>query len=321
MNHITSTANLHMSVMTEEVIRYLAPARGGSHLELGASTGGHFLEICRLLGSEGLAVAVDLDVEALSIAKKRIESEGVDCKVAYIEGDYADLKELLHSASISTRKFDTVLLDAGMSGYQLSSGRGFSYTTNSRLDMRYGGEKIVDAEFIINNASLDELVKIFSELGDVYEAKRVAEAVVEKRAMSPIKTTHELVKAISLIYPEKMPYGKRKRKLGQVFMALREAVNDGVRSFEIGLNNAIEYLETDGRLAILTFAGHENTIVKNATRMYRSAGLKNPDWALKRITPGAVKPTRNEIKRNPAAHSAMLRVFCKTSIRVEEVKE
>jgi 16S rRNA (cytosine1402-N4)-methyltransferase len=320
MNRVSINSTLHISVMMEEVVRYLAPVRGGVHLELGASTGGHLLEISRLLGSEGLAVAVDSDVEALLIAQKRIDSEGIDCRIAYLAGNYADLPELLSSASLISVKFDTVLLDAGMSGYQLSSTRGFSYSSDSRLDMRYDSRKQVDAEYIVNNSNLDELIAVFSEFGDVHEAPRVADAIIQRRNEAPIRTTHALVDAISIVYPEKMPYGKRMRKLGQVFMALREAVNNGLHSLEEGLNHAISFMNVDGKLAILTFAGHENLIVKKVTRKYRSTGPDNSDWFLKCITAGAVKPRYEEIKRNPAAHSAMLRVFTKLPKRVKEVQ-
>lgn len=300
----------HKSVMTAEVLEHLSPKPYGMHIELGVSTGGHLLEIARRLGSGGFAVAVDLDSDAIAIAKARIKEAGIACKIDFIHGNYADLPALLHPLGIGPGCFDTALLDAGMSGYQLAAGRGFSYADDSPLDMRFdatGGETA--AEFL-RDASEDEIAFVLEKYGDLREAAKVAEAICDFREKLHIETAGDLKNAVSAIWPEKMPFGKRMRKLGQLFMAVREYVNGGVEGLKGGIENAIAYLKADGgRLALLTFSGGENLLVKEIVRKYRKCGEGNPDWILKRISKGALKPSKNEVVVNPAAHSAMLRVF------------
>lgn len=307
--------------MLGEVLEYLSLQPGGRHLECGVATGGHLVAICRRLGASGFAVGIDLDEDALSIARQRIEDASTGCKVELRCGDYAEMESILTPLGVEHGSFETALLDAGMSGFQLALDRGFSYSIDSRLDMRYGKNRKVDAEYIVNQSDAAELTRIFAEFGDLGEAARIADAIVDARNRAPICTTTELVNAISEIYPARMPHGKRMRKLGQVFMALREAVNDGLRGLRLGVTNTISYLKNDGgRFAILTFAGHENVIVRGVARGYRKPGVENPDWILRRLTQGALKPTRAEVASNPAAHSAMLRVFEKRLVCGKEAK-
>jgi len=185
--------------------------------------------------------------------------------------------------------------------------------------MKYGKQQSTDAECIVNNCDVVELARIFEEYGDLPEARRVAQAIVEFRKDMLICTSTQLVEALSVVFPSRMPHGKRMRRLGQVFMALREAVNDGKSGLRFGLDRAIRYLKNDGgRLAVLTFAGHENVIVRTVAGEYRKPGANNPDWILKRITKGALKPTKRETELNPAAHSAMLRVYEKRQTGAKE---
>ncbi len=300
----------HKSVMTAEVLEHLSPKPYGLHLELGVSTGGHLLEIAGRLGSGGFAAAVDLDSDAIAIAKARIKEAGIACKIEFIHGNYADLPVLLAPFGIEPGSFDTALLDAGMSGYQLAAGRGFSYADDSPLDMRFdatGGETA--AEFL-RDAGEDEIATVLEMYGYLRETAKVAGAICDFRMDKPIETAGDLVKAVSAIWPEKMPFGKRMRKLGQLFMAIREHVNEGAKGLRGGIENAIAFLNPDGgRLAVLTFSGGENLLVKDIARKYRISGEGNPDWVLKRISRGALKPSRDEVVVNPAAHSAMLRVY------------
>jgi len=312
--------SLHESVMVNEVLENLDIGEGGKHLECGVSTGGHLLEIASRLGANGFALAIDLDEDALSIARKRLEDKGISCKIEFICGNYADLPVHLSQKGIEPGFFDTALLDAGVSGFQLKGDRGFSYSRDLPLDMRYGKAQKVTAESILNGADVGELRRIFAEYGDLHDAAKVAWAIYTARQHTPLATTGDLVKALQDVYPERMPHGKRMRRLGQVFMAVREAVNEGQRSLEGGIDNSIQYLRKDeGRFALLTFSGNENLIMKRIAARYRRPGKFNPDWILKKVTNRAVKPTRDEVRRNPASHSAMLRVFKKLPVSKVEV--
>ena len=299
----------HVEVLAEEVIAFLEPKPGGCHLELGVSTGGHFLRICRMLGPGGFALGVDLDGTAIALAVKRLAEAGIECRVELVKGDYGQLRRLLHEKGIFPGTFATCLLDAGISGFQLKGGRGFSYLTDEFLDMRYDSESGSTAAELLSHCERDELARVFTELGDLKEGAKVADAVTQARIAAPIQTSFQLVNAVSGIWPEKMPQGKRMRKLGQLFMAIRETVNPGNKSLTEGAAAAAHFLRDKGRLAVLTFSGDENLAIKAAVHGLRRPGPQNPDWILKQISGGAVRPSRREVIANPAAHSAMLRVF------------
>lgn len=312
--------SLHVSVMIAEVLEHLCPMPGGMHLELGVSTGGHLLEIAARLGEGGFAVAVDLDADAVAIANARLKDAGIGCKVEFLHGNYADLPRLLSPLGARPGSFDTALLDAGMSGYQLAAGRGFSYADDSPLDMRYGATGEWTAAELLSDAGEAELAEILTRYGDLPDAAKAARAICEFRESAAISTSKDLLDAVSSVWPAKMPHGKRMRRLGQLYMALREAVNDGNEGLRGGIENAIAYLKADGgRFALLTFSGGENVIAKEIARKYRKCGEGNPDWILKRITRGALRPSFGEVKANPAAHSAMLRVFEKRRASKVEV--
>jgi len=310
---------LHASVMVEEVVRYLDPKPGGKHLELGVSTGGHLLRVCKLISPGGFAVAVDLDGQAIEIARRRIEETLTECRVVFLQGDYGELPALLSPAGIPEDFFNSCVLDAGMSGFQLEGGRGFSYKRDQELDMRFDPGMKLTAKELVNGASVEELSRILAEVGDIPEAAKVAAAIAKARAIRPINTTFELIEAVSEIWPEKMPYGKRMRRLGQLFMALRDIVNPGAKGLRGGIEHAVKYLSKNkGRFALLTFSGGENRVAKSVLNAYRRPGESNSDWVVKEITPGAVRPSRQEVKANPAAHSAMLRVFERRAVAQEK---
>ncbi len=191
---------------------------------------------------------------------------------------------------------DAILFDLGMSSLQLDDpDRGLSFQADAPLDMRFSQASDTTASEIVNRWSERELAEIFLRYGDLYDAKRFAQAIVSTRRKQPIETTHELVNLLGL----KNPGVKAK-----LFQALRIATNDEVGRLERAIPQAVSLLKPGGRVAIITFHSLEDRIVKN---QFRSNHL------LKLVTKKPIVPTEEEIKENSRSRSAKLRVAEKLS--------
>ena len=228
-------------------------------------------------------------------------------------GNFSDLADWIEPESC-----DGVLLDLGVSSPQLDwVERGFSFQQSGPLDMRMDTRQPLTAERLVNEASVDELIRIFRDLGEEPEARRLALAIEDERRLRRFEATRQLAEFIEKISRRR---GKRLHPATGVFRALRMAVNDELGSLRRGLEAALTILKARGRLAVITFHSGEDRLVKafgrELSRDYTLAGkvdvpeLRQPAAAkLKWVQRKAIRPGTEELASNPRARSAQLRVL------------
>jgi len=212
-----------------------------------------------------------------------------------VNDSYVNLAETVRKQRF--KPVSGILFDLGFSSWHLEeSGRGFSFEKNEPLDMRYNPENPLTAEKIVNNWSEREIEKILREYGEERFTKRIAREIIQERKIKPIKTTFQLVETIKKSTPI-WYHHRRIHPATRTFQALRIAVNDELNNLKKALPQAVEILEKDGRLAVISFHSLEDRIVKNFFR-------EN----LKILTKKPIRPSLEEIEINPRSRSAKLRV-------------
>lgn len=305
----------HIPVLLEETIEGLDIKENGIYVDCTLGGGGHSLEILKKLGPEGKLVAIDQDEDALIEGQKRLE-EYKD-KIYFVKSNFAYLESILDSLGID--KVDGVLMDIGVSSYQLDEGeRGFSYHQNAALDMRMDKSQELTAKYVVNNYSREELENILWNYGEEKWGKRIAEFILEERAEKEIESTFELVDIIKKAIPKKIRMeGKHPAK--RVFQALRIEVNKELDVLESTLGIAVDRLKLDGRLAIITFHSIEDRIVKTRFIELAKGCTCPPEFPIcvcdktqeiKIITRRPITASKEELEKNTRARSAKLRI-CK----------
>lgn len=303
----------HISVLYNETIDALKVKEGGIYVDGTLGGGGHSLGILQSAHNVRL-IGVDQDAEAIEAAKKRLSAyEG---SVTYVNRNFKDVKSILNELNID--KIDGAVLDLGVSSYQLDNAeRGFSYMHNSRLDMRMNRNDTKSAYEVVNEYSKEELTKIFYDYGEEKWSARIAQFIVDKRAISPIETTAELVDIIKAAIPKKARVeGSHPAK--RVFQAIRIEVNNELEILNSTVSDIVEALAPGGRLAVITFHSLEDRIIKTAYSNL-AAGcvcpksfpvcVCNRQPVVKIVTKKPVLPSATEAQENSRAKSAKLRVL------------
>ena len=260
----------------------------------------------------GQLVALDRDPDAVATARERL----ADYNATVVQCNFAEMRQAADELGID--KVDGILLDLGVSSYQLDNGdRGFSYKYEAPLDMRMSQSGTTAAD-LVNNLSVDELTKIFRDYGEEKFAYKIANAIVRKRANCDIKTTTQLAEIIASCYPAAARRdGNPARKC---FQALRIAVNDELGSLERVLDTAFDMLNPNGVLSIITFHSLEDRIVKLKFKEYCTGCTCPPDIPIcvcgkkPRGTLEFRKPvtaTQEELEVNQRSRSAKLRAIIK----------
>lgn len=250
----------HIPVMLEECMEGLDIKDGGLYFDGTVGGGNHSYEILRRSSPTGRLIATDLDEDAIAAATRKLSP--FKGRFEIYKSNYKDYEEVFSRAGVD--KLDGVLLDFGVSSYQLDTGeRGFAYMIkDAPLDMRMDKSADLTAEIILNTYPVQEIARILREYGEEKFSSKIAENVVERRAKKPIKTCGEFVEIIENSIPKKFQQnGPVARKS---FQAIRIAVNgelDGLYDCVIGLTRR---LKSGGRIAILTFHSLEDRIVKRA---------------------------------------------------------
>ena len=219
---------------------------------------GHSEEIIKRLSKDGLLIGIDRDEEALKAAKERLKLYN---NVKYIHGNHDDIDILL--SSIGIEKVDGVLLDLGVSSYQLDErGRGFSYIGNSKLDMRMDQTQKLTAEDVVNDYSEEELAEIIYKYGEERFSKNIAKNICTERKIRRIETTEQLVNIIR----ESIPQSKQNEghPAKRTFQAIRIEVNNELKPLYSTVQKSISLLNENGRLAVITFHSLEDRLVKDA---------------------------------------------------------
>lgn len=273
---------------------------------------GHSEEIVKRLSKKGLLIGIDRDEEALKAAKERLKNFD---NVRYIHGNHDEIEELLQSIGIE--KVDGILLDLGVSSYQLDErARGFSYIGNAKLDMRMDKTQELTAEKVVNEYSEEELARIIFDYGEERFSRAVAKNICKQRQAKRIETTEELVNIIENSIP------KSKQKDGhpakRTFQAIRIEVNNEIKPLYNTILNSIKLLNLGGRLAVITFHSLEDRAVKDAfiEAQGKCTCPKDLPYCIcnyvsygKIITKKPIIPTEEEQKENSRSKSAKLRIF------------
>lgn len=302
----------HIPVLLNECIEGLKIKPDGIYIDGTLGGAGHSSQILKKLSPQGKLIGIDRDKEALSAAQKKLEQYS---NVYYVHGNHDEIKEILLNLNID--KVDGILLDLGVSSYQLDEGkRGFSYMTDSALDMRMDKTATLTAKEVVNTYSEKELFSIISEYGEEKFAKRIAANICEYRKNKQIETTGELVKIIEHSIPKSMQKDGHPAK--RTFQAIRIEVNNEIEPLYRTVLDCIDVLKPGGRLCIITFHSLEDRAVKNAyleakgkctcpsDLPYCVCGVKTLGNI---INKKPIIAAADEMKNNSRSKSAKLRIF------------
>jgi 16S rRNA (cytosine1402-N4)-methyltransferase len=273
--------------------------------------GGHAAGLLEAAGPDARLLGLDADPGALEVARERLAR--FDDRVVLVNANFAQLAEVAREHGFE--QVDGVVMDLGISSMQLdSSERGFSFQRGARLDMRFDPKQPVSAADIVNDASEEELKRILYEYGEERNAPRIARAIVSRRASKRIETTEELAASIRRVVG---PHRGGLNPLTRTFQALRIAVNRELEILRASLPQVMDVLANGGRMAVISFHSLEDRIVKEFTRLESAQCVCPPGLpvcvcgkqpTLRLVNRKPIIPSEEEIRRNPRARSAKLRV-------------
>ncbi len=298
----------HIPALLPETLEALDVRPGGIYVDATYGGGGHSRAILQALdegdGGDGMLFSFDQDIEA-------IERATPSPRLTLVHGNFRFLQNFLRYYGVEPGQVDGILADLGVSFHHFDDPkRGFSFRWDGPLDMRMNQRSSRTAADVIARASEQELADIFYLYGEMKNARKIASALVRRRAQGEISTVEALLEVLKpYINPR-----QEKKELAQVFQALRIAVNnelDALRSF---LAQACRMLRPGGRLAIITYHSLEDRLVKNFMRTGNFEGRAEQDFYGRSLAPmrllssKPIVPSDQEVERNPRSRSAKLRV-------------
>ena len=304
--------NGHIPVLLEECIKYLNIKPDGVYVDGTLGMGGHSEAILQRL-TTGRLISIDRDELAIERAGERLKAYSE--RLTIVHGNFRDLDEILDEQGVTA--VDGMLFDLGVSSPQLDHAeRGFSYMQDAPLDMRMDRAQKLTAYDVVNTWSREEIRRILFEYGEERYAPLIAAAIERERDKKPIETTLELVDVIKSAMPAKAKREKQ-HPAKRSFQAIRIAVNDELGAVREAMDKAIDCLNPGGRLAVITFHSLEDRIVKTAFQQAAQGCTCPKEFPVcvcgkkpkVRLTPRKpILPDEGEIKENPRARSAKLRV-------------
>lgn len=302
----------HYSVMLHECIDALNIS-DGYYVDCTAGGGGHSLEIIKRI-KDGKLVAIDQDITAINAVNERL-SEYAD-KLITVKDNFRNIESILNSLGIE--KIKGALIDLGVSSMQLDdASRGFSYMQDAPLDMRMDSSASLTAYDVVNTYSETELKNILRDYGEENFAPQIARKIVQRREVSPIKTTFELVDIIKSAMPQKAKVGGH-HPCKRSFQAIRICTNDELAIIEPTLRSLVDRLEKGGRLAVITFHSLEDRITKQTFASLSQGCTCPPSFPvcvcgnkprIKAVNKKPILPSEKELSENPRSRSAKLRVI------------
>lgn len=302
----------HITVLLEEAVEALAVRADGCYLDGTFGRGGHSRLILDHLGPQGRLLGFDKDPQAIATGHALAAEDG---RFAIVQRSFAELADELAVRGLAG-KISGVLLDLGVSSPQLDDPeRGFSFLGDGPLDMRMDPDRGVSAAQWLASASEEEIARVFKEYGEERFAKRMAHAVVLRRAERPFERTADLAQVLAAANPA---WEKGKNPATRAFQGLRIHINNELADLEKGLDAALEALEVGGRLVVISFHSLEDRIVKQFMRRQAKGEADKLPRDLP-IIPPAFEPrlrlvgkpqyaSEDELKANPRARSAVMRV-------------
>ncbi len=299
----------HISVLLDECIDGLNIKPDGIYVDATAGGAGHSREIAKHL-EKGRLVAIDRDPTAVQVATERLK----EFNAVVVRNNYSQIDEVL--ADLDIKKVDGVLLDLGVSSYQLDTGeRGFSYHVDAPLDMRMSQEG-TSAYDIVNSYSYEQLSRIIFEFGEEKFSRSIASKIIKARETEPIRTTLQLAELIKEGVPAKVR--REKNPCKKTFQAIRIAVNNEFEHLSEGLDKAFEVLDTGGRLVVITFHSLEDRIVKQRFASWCKGCICPPDFPQcvcgkksrgKLVNKKPIEASQQELEANNRSRSAKLRII------------
>lgn len=277
----------HVPVMLRECLQWLQPRADGLYVDGTLGGGGHTAE---LLKSGARVIAFDADEEAIGHCRERFATE---TNLTLVHANFESMPDVLRG-----QHPDGILLDLGVSSFQFDHhGRGFSYRMQAPLDMRFTPEGPTAAD-ILNTSSSDEIVHVLKTYGEEPMARRLAEAIVQRRSLAALRTTADLRDVvIQSIPPQHQP-----KTMARVFQALRIATNQELDRLEKLLTRVAPLLAPSGRVVVMSYHSLEDRIVKSVFKQLSDQKLVTI------LTKKPVEPDREEVAKNPRSRSARLRV-------------
>lgn len=306
----------HFSVLKNETIENLNIKPEGIYVDGTLGGAGHSSVVASKL-TTGTLIGIDQDEDAIHAATLRLSA--YPSKHIIVRNNYENFREVLDSLSID--KVDGIMLDLGVSSYQLDTPeRGFSYNTDAPLDMRMDNRCEMTAKEIVNNYSEMELFRIIRDYGEDNFAKNIAKHICHARAVKPIETTFELNDIIKAAIPAKVrETGGHPSK--RTYQAIRIELNRELDVLKNSIDSMIDSLNPGGRLCIITFHSLEDRIVKNAFNTAEKPCICPPNFPVcvcgrvskgRHLTKKPILPSEGELEINSRSKSAKLRVFEKS---------
>ncbi|MGO8948164.1 MAG: 16S rRNA (cytosine(1402)-N(4))-methyltransferase RsmH [Ktedonobacterales bacterium] len=307
---------LHLSVLPEETLKWLAPHPGGRYIDGTLGGGGHTELILERSAPDGQVLAIDADLEALERTRAKLHGAIASGRLQLRHGNFDEMET--QARALGFAPVDGILLDLGLSSDQLAQGeRGFSFAVDAPLDMRFDQTRGQPASDLVNQLDESELANLLYRYADERRSRAIARRIALSRQRAPITSTSELARLVRSVVRPHPQHPLIIDPATRTFQALRIAVNDELGSLERVLPQAINLLSTGGRLAIISFHSLEDRIVKQAFLQEERGCICPPDLPvcvcgrvprLKILTRHPLVASAEELTRNPRARSAKLRV-------------
>ncbi|MFL2988740.1 MAG: 16S rRNA (cytosine(1402)-N(4))-methyltransferase RsmH [Candidatus Neomarinimicrobiota bacterium] len=301
----------HKSVLLNETIENLIMNKNGIYIDGTIGFAGHSKYILHNLSKNGKLIGIDLDSYALKYSKSNLSKFPKQSYSLY-KGNFSEIPDILKNIGIT--KVDGIVVDLGISSYQIDSGhRGFSYMNNGDLDMRFNEDKGVSAKELLNNINENDLGKIIKLYGEEKKYKKIARNIVKYSKEDKMNTTFDLKKAIQEVTNPRY----LNKTLSRVFQSIRIKVNEEIKNLNLFLENSLKCLKRGGRLVIITFHSLEDSIVKHFFKENEIECICPPSFPIcncshkakiKIINRKGILPTISEIEKNSRARSAKLRI-------------
>lgn len=297
----------HTPVLVEKVLEYLITKPDGVYVDATLGGGGHSEKILERLIPTGVLIGIDADKDALDFSKVRFGE-----RVLLVQSNFSHLSQILSEHNLP--KVDGILLDLGISSRQIDSAqKGFSFSSDAKLDMRFDSRQKLDAHYIVNSYSEEELSRIFWQFGEEKFSRRIAKKIVDSRTRKSIDTTLELAEVVKSVVNGKF----LNKSLARIFQAIRIEVNRELESLQSALKSSLMHLNPAGRLVVISYHSLEDRIVKSFFREFSTpsrdltwklTGIETTKPLIRVLTKKPILPEESETVKNPRSRSAKLRV-------------
>lgn len=303
--------NFHIPVLSHKAVEYLINENIKNHILVDGTLGGggYTKLICGHSSFSGKVIAIDKDEYAL-IHAKQVLNEFAD-RIIFVNGNFADIKEIISAAGLD--QISGIVLDLGLSSFQLNAEDGFSFMKDTPLDMRAFKKDTLTASEILNSYSKYELTELFENYGEIGNAERLSDAIYKNRKIKKIETTFDLLNIVT----DEYSLGNKNKIdfLAKIFQSLRIEVNSELKNLEKVLTDSTELLIRGGRIVTVSYHSLEDRIIKNFFRDKKKTSEKTDDPffdkdiepVLRILTKKPEVPSREEIRKNSRSRSAKLR--------------